>query len=235
MNMTPSRIVARRLATGFLLLVAGGSLWLAARPDSPVMATAALSPPPPLASLPAPALSTASAAGIPPDVPAEEWNQVVASLHATPDGDKDLPRVAEYLTFQHRAALWQQSKQSGAASSERAQWAHYLLDTLPAHVSRSEVTAFEARSLETELLQDSISDPAQLKQAVQQEDQRLLAAQPRPDAQTAADQQARLASYKKREAEVTAQWMAMAPASRDPKWLESQLDSARQQAFDGGN
>jgi hypothetical protein len=68
---------------------------------------------------------------------------------------------------------------------------------------------------------------------MQQEDARLTAAQPHEDSQTMADQQARLSAYKKRENEITAQWMAMAPAQRDPQWLQSQLDTARQRAFDG--
>ncbi|MDI1302675.1 MAG: hypothetical protein PSX71_12275 [bacterium] len=185
-------------------------------------------------SILAPLTLTKNSNATPPDVPEQEWQQMVAAMRATPGGESDLPRIGEYLTFQHRVALWQKMRQDGDYPAERLPLAHYLLDALPLHVSRTEVTGFEAKTLQAQLLEDLVPDAGQRQQAMNTGTKNLVDAEPKADPEVAQAQQARMSDYKKREAEITAQWQAMSPAARDPHWLETQLDAARRATLDEG-
>lgn len=171
--------------------------------------------------------ATTVIADAPPDVPAEEWHRLKAALPDTPQGRRDLQQAGEYLGYQHRLEKWQQLKGAGGDATARAALAQSLLDELPTHVARRELTAYEAQMLVQTLLQDRIDDPAVLAQAVQAELQKLQAAQPAPAPEQSAQQQARLAAYQQQEAAIVAAWQALPPAQRSQQALESQLDAAR--------
>lgn len=228
---------ARRALLRFMVwmlpftVLAGLVAWLSAgHTTAPAVRTGITTTAPAVAASAAVAsapIAPAAAPDVPLGVPADEWAQVVAAERAQPGGAQDLPRIGEYLSFQHRVARWQQLRTQGDNSPERLQLAHDLLDALPLHVGRKEVTAFEAKTLSAQFLADLVPDATQRQQAMQQETQRLEAAQPVADRKAMQQEQVRMAAYKQREAEITAQWMALAPAARDPQWLESQLDAAR--------
>jgi hypothetical protein len=195
-------------------------------PD-PRLAGMGFSPAPAHASLPADTMPVA-VPGVPRDVPPEEWQAMQDALGGTAEGRAQLPRVGAFLGFQHRVERWEALRQSAAGEVQRRALAQGLLDELPTHVHLQEITAFEANALMTGLVQDVVNDPALREQALRDVAARLNAAAPAPDAQMAA----RMAVYKRQEAVITAQWQAMDPATRDPHWLETQLDAARQGAFD---
>lgn len=174
----------------------------------------------------------ASGRGLTPaDVPEQEWQQIVAAMKAMPGGASDIPRVGEYLTFQHRVERWQAMKQAGETSAERDALARFLLAALPTHVSRAELTGFEAKTLQAQLLEELVPDVAQRQVLLTEGSKKLIAAEPKTPRMALQDSQ--MADYKQRESEITAQWNALSPAARDPHWLESQLDAARHLAFDG--
>ena len=184
-------------------------------------------------AIPAPASAqpTAAASDTPPDVPPDEWAQMKKALGATQEGRKQLPRVGAFLGFKHRAERWEALNKQGVQSAEKTQLAQQLLDDLPDHVGRGEVTGFEARALEAQLIPDAVPDTSQQQQALIAENARIEAAVPKPDPQAAS----RMAAYKQQEAAITAQWLAMPPAGRDSQWLESQLNAARERAFDAAS
>lgn len=221
------RAIHLLLSAGAAALL-GGMLWLGAATPPPAPATASVAAPlargsgavPPRPPLAVPA-------DVPPDVPADEWRRVKAALETTPEGRRELPRVAEFLSFRHRVGRWQ----AGGDVVARAALAQRLLDELPVHVARREMTGGEAQALVTALLQERYGDPAALRAAVQAQLARVQAAQPAPDAQAQAREQAALAAYRRREAAIAAQWQALPVAQRDQQWLEAQLEAARRETL----
>jgi len=226
----------RHIAIGLLAVVVGALIvrirWIDSHGDGSVAVAPATAPITLPVAPPPPLTATAAAArggDTPADVPPEEWARMQQALSATPKGRQQLPRVAAFMTFQHRAQRWEALQQQGDHSPEKTQLAQELLDDLPTHVGLGELTGFEARALEAQLLMDTVPDPTLRQQAMIDETARINAAAPQPDPQLAVQ----MAAYKQQEAAITAQWLAMAPSARDPKWLEGQLDAARRQAFDG--
>jgi len=204
--------------------------WIDTHADDAV----AEAPAPILTPTPAPPVPTSQPpmqadADNPADVPPEEWARLKKTLGATAEGRQQLQQAGQYLSFKHRAENWEALQAQGVHSAEKTRLAQQLLDDLPQHVGRGEVTGFEARALEAQLLEDTEPGANQRQQAMVAETARITAAEPQTDPQAAV----KMAAYKQQEASITAQWLAMAPSARDPKWLESQLDAARRQAFDG--
>ncbi len=164
----------------------------------------------------------------PPDVPPQEWQQVSAALSATPQGRAQLPRVGQFLGFQHRVQRWEAMHQSSVMSAQRLALAQSLMDEVPTHLSRAELTGADALALEAQLAQDIVPDPNARAAYLQTQMRALQAAQPAPDAQD----QVRLAAYKAQESVITARWLALPPAQRDPQQLTAQLDAVRHKVFD---
>lgn len=187
-----------------------------------------------LPALPRPAVGPASSvaptrADLPPrDVPADEWRKVSAALSTTPQGREQLVRVGQFLGFQHRVQRWEAMHQSSIMSAQRLALAQALMDEVPTHLSRAELTGPEALALESQLAQDIVPDPNARAAYLQTQQRALQAAQPAADAQD----QARLAAYKAQESAITARWLALPPAQRDPQQLTAQLDAARTKVFD---
>jgi hypothetical protein len=225
----------RNVVIALLAMTVAAVFWFSGSSSAAVMRS--ISPAVPDKATVLPAFSqTVPATGngvTPADVPEQEWQQIVAAMKATPGGASDIPRVGEYLTFQHRVERWQEMKRAGETSAERDALARFLLASLPTHVSRAELTGFEAKTLQAQLLEELVPDAAQRRALLVEGTKKLIAAEPGTDAQGAAMQDSQMADYKQRESEITAQWNAMSPAARDPHWLESQLDAARRLAFDG--
>jgi len=118
-------------------------------------------------------------------------------------------------------------------AAKRQALAKELLDAIPQRLENREVSAGEAQLLQATLLEELVPDPQQRQVRLQAEKQRL-AIQP-SDTDLAAQRQdaARLQEYKRREAEIIAQWQAMPVEQRDQRWLETQLDAARRSAYEG--
>jgi hypothetical protein len=164
----------------------------------------------------------------PPDVPAQEWQKVSAALSGTPQGREQQPRVGQFLGFQHRVQRWEALRQSSVMSAQRLALAQALMDEVPTHLSRAELTGPEALALESQLAQDIVPDPNARVAYLQTQMRALQAAQPAADAQD----QARLAAYKAQESVITARWLALPPAQRDAQQLTAQLDAVRAKVFD---
>lgn len=224
------------IVVAVLAVLLGGTLYFLRQETPPPEAAepSSIGPGETMPVRPVEALASGPAAtpsDVPPDVPAEEWQRMKAALAATPDGEQQLERVGRYLTYQHRARKWQASKAAGEGVAARAELAQYLLEAMPGHVARREMTAGEAQQIATALLQDRISDPAALQYAVRAQLEKVKAAQPAPDAGLQAEAQARMAAYQRQEAAIVAQWQALPEAQRDPQWLEEQLEAARRAAL----
>lgn len=162
------------------------------------------------------------------DVPSEEWQKVSAALSATPEGRQQLARVHQWLSFQHGVQRWEAMRQASAESPQRLVLAQQLMDDVPTHLSRAEITGPEALALESQLAQDIVPDPTTRVVYLQTQLRVLQTAQPNADAQD----QERLAAYKVQETAITSRWLAQPPAQRDPQRLVAQLDAVRTQVFD---
>lgn len=161
----------------------------------------------------------------------EEWSALKEALKDTPNREKEQARIVEYLRFQKQVQQWQSLRDSPNVA-QRRQLAAEVLDSIPAHLANRELNAGEAQMLQSALLEDLVPDAQQRQARAEIEKQRLVT-QP-TDAELATQQQdaANQQDYKRREAEITAQWQAMPADQRDQHWLESQLDAARRAAFD---
>lgn len=229
--------VMQGIAIGALVIAAGGMIWAGAAPSSSAAAVVepAMVParPMPATTPTAPAAAPHADLPAPADVPQAEWDRLVAALKNTPNGKKDIQQAGEYLTFQHRAEKWKQSRAAGESAEQRRALDQFLLADLPRHVERGEMTGWEATSMGGALLQDGIGDPAQLKMAEKDLQSRLIAAAPQPDPAAQRREAAQMSAYKAQEAAIVARWQAMPAGQRDQAWLEAQLDQARQQTLDG--
>ena len=205
-------------------------------PVPPAAANSAALPTPAPSALPVaipvtPDLPLAAAAGAPPaGVTAEQWRHAQHAMADHPAREAELARLADYLAFKNRADRFQALRQQpGAAGAELAELAHLLDSALPERLARREVGAGEARLLKLALLQ--VIQPDELLRS------QALAGWARSEAQLASGRQGsdpRDAQWQRRQAEATSAWLAQPEALRDPKALEAQLQTLREQIYGPG-
>lgn len=163
----------------------------------------------------------------------EEWKSLVEALKDTPNREHEQARIVEYLRFQKQFQLWQSMRDSQDAAKRQA-LAKELLEAIPQRLENREVSSGEAQLLQATLLEELVPDQQQRQVRLEAEKKRLTNIQPsETDAAAQRQDAAKLQEYKRREAEIIAQWQAMPVEQRDQRWLETQLDAARRSAYEG--
>lgn len=242
----------RRIGVAVTVVVAAllgiGAWWAGSTPaaPSPSHADASAMPPPanaePLMSAgpPAAGLVTApttphasakakgkpAAAAPPAGMSAEQWTALQDALRDHPQREAELARISAYMAFQARQTRYRELLSSGPAGQEEARAiATALLQELPAHVARGEVSGGEAVLLQQSLFDTLASDAAARVQ------QRLALRDAIPVPRDVQAQVALDARYKREEAALVREWGTRPAAQRDPTALAEALDALRQNIF----
>ena len=93
-------------------------------------------------------------------------------------------------------------------------------------IRNAEVSAGEARQIESAILELSVADEAERSERLRQWAAAELAPAAGPDP--------RQAAFERRQVEIVAAWSALPPAARDRAALERELEALRQQSFATG-
>ena len=143
-----------------------------------------------------------------------------------PDAPAELQRLRAYLEwsdalrrFREARARRRPGRGAGGAGAE-------LEQGLGERIRRAEVSAAEARQIESAILALTVADEAERSERLRQ----WAAAELAPAA--AADP--RQAAFERRQVEIVAAWSALPPAARDRAALERELEVLRQQSFAAG-
>lgn len=161
----------------------------------------------------------------------EEWTSLQEALRDTPNREQEQARIIEYLRFQKQVQMWQSLRESQDVS-KRHDIANELLNGIPDRLAKRELNAGEAMMLQAALLEDLVPDAQQRQARLQTEKQRLVTQPTEAEIAAQRQEEAMQQTYKRREAEIIAQWQAMPADQRDQRWLETQLDAARRAAYE---
>jgi hypothetical protein len=171
-------------------------------------------------------------AAVPEGMTSEQWLALQEKLKDHPQRDAEIARISEYMAFQSRLSRYRDLRtQTGAAPQAAARGlAGGLLESLPTHVARGELSAGEAALAQAALIDTLLPDAAAREQRRAQERQRLADALPVPaDLRASADANAR---FLREQAALVAAWQALPAAQRDPQQLEASIAALRQSIFD---
>jgi len=159
----------------------------------------------------------------------EEWRLLQEGLADEPNREAELQRIVAYLGFKHKVDRWMALKDQPQAA-ERTAVGQEVLDALPAHYARQEVTAAEASLLQAAIYTDLVPDASQRQPLLQAAQARLQAAQAQDEALQSRLQQdgQRAQAWKRREAEITRRFSA---GELNQEQFEKELDAARQAVF----
>jgi len=173
-----------------------------------------------------------AAVGPPEGMTAEQWQALRDSLKDHPQRDAEIARIADYMAFRARAERYRtlREQKDSSTQAEARQLATGLLDTLPAHVTRGELSAGEARLMQQALLETLLPDGAQRETRDAVERQRLANAL--PAAPDLAGSKERNARFLHEQSALVAAWQAKPAAQRDPQQLEASIAALRQSIFD---
>jgi hypothetical protein len=210
-------------------------LWPAGRSDGPVPLAPAV---PALATSPtAPGLSLATAvqvapgvevAGdVPPGISREQWAALQAELRGRPDGPAELHRLADYFAWSDALRRFREARSAGTAAADLRLLAQALDDGLSERLRRSEVTAAEARQIESAVLEAIEPDPSLRADLLE----RWTAVHLAPPA--AIDP--RQAEFERRQSVIVAAWSAQPAEARDRNALARDLEALRRQTFAPGS
>jgi hypothetical protein len=187
-----------------------------AAPRAAEAAVAAAQPPSPIAA-------TAAPSSVPPGVTSEQWAAIEAELAGRADAPAELQRLREYLGWSDALRRFRDGRAGDAATPEQLALARELEQGLGERIRRAEVSAGEARQIESALLALLVPDEAERAERVR----RWAAAELAPPA--AADP--RQETFARRQAEIVAAWSARPAAERDRAALERELEALRRQSF----
>jgi len=214
-------------------------LWPAARSGGPA-ATAPASPT--AVATPAPTttaqgLSSATAApvgpavhvtaDVPPGISPEQWAALQTQLSGRPDGLPELHRLAEYFAWTDALRRFREARRGDAAVTDLRPLAQTLDDGLAERLRRSEVTAAEARQIESAVLEAIEPDTSRRAERLE----RWSAAQLAPPAPV----DPRQAEFERRQSLLVAAWSAQPSAARDPSALARELEALRRETFAPGS
>jgi len=173
-----------------------------------------------------------AAVGPPEGMTAEQWRALRDSLKDHPQRDAEIARIADYMAFRARAERYRalRDQKDSPTQAEARQLATGLLDTLPAHVARGELSAGEARLMQQALLETLLPNGAQRETRQAVERQRLADAL--PAAPDLAGTNERNARFLREQSALVAAWQARPAAQRDPQQLEASIAALRQSIFD---
>ena len=172
--------------------------------------------------------------GRPSDFSAEDWRALKDAASTADSPQMELDRLVAYLRFQKGFSQWQ-SLRDGSDVGMRHQLAQRLLDQVPDRLKQGEITSGEAVMLQQALLGDIEPDETLRKQKFELLSAELKAVAPQPDPKQQADESARLAEYKRREAAIVADYQAKPEHDRSQVKLEEALEAARVAVYGGKN
>ena len=169
-------------------------------------------------------------AGPPEGMTAQQWLALRESLKDHPQRDAEIARVSEYMAFQSRFEHYRALRAQGASGEAAArELASGLLDALPAHAARGELSAGEAALMQQALI-DTLLPEASRAARRGLERKRLADALPVRDDLQASDE--RNARFQREQAALVARWQALPAAQRDTQALEASIAALRQSIFD---
>lgn len=168
--------------------------------------------------------------GRPADFSPEDWAALKEAMSKTANPRAELDRVVKYLRFQKGFEQWQ-TLQDGPDVATRHQLARRLIEQIPERLGQGELTMGEALLLETALWTDLEPNEELRKLRIEQAQQVLNAAAPRPDAEHQAREAAQLVEYKRREAAILADYQGKPEAQRNQAQLEEALETARRAVY----
>jgi len=179
-----------------------------------------------------PMVAHAPAAVVPEGMTAAQWLVLQESLKDHPQREAEIARISEYMAFQSRLDRYRslRAQTDSAAQASARELAGGLLDGLPTHAARGELSAAEALLVQGALIDTLLPDDAARALRRDQERKRLADALPAaPDEQATAERNAR---FLREQAALVAAWQAQPPARRDPHALEASIAALRQSIFD---
>jgi hypothetical protein len=192
-----------------------------AAPIAPV-APAAIVAPAPEPTPPPAVVATAAQAAVPPGVSSEQWAAIEAELARRPDAAAELQRLRGYLEWSDALRRFRDGG-AGATTPEQLALAREIEQGLGERVRRAEVSAAEARQIESAILALFVPDEAERAERLRQ----WAAAELAPPAPA----DPRRESFERRQAEIVAAWGAKPEEARDRAALERDLEALRRQSF----
>jgi len=186
---------------------------------NPMAASLADAPAAPAAELAASSVAAAEATdALPPGVTREQWAAIEAEVSKRPDAPAELQRLHAYLQWSDALRRFRE-----APAADRAALAATIEQGLAERIRQGEVSAGEARQIESALLALTVGDDTERVERLRQWAATELAAG------AAADP--RQAAFERRQAEIVAAWSAQPASARDPAALERELEALRRQSF----
>jgi hypothetical protein len=170
----------------------------------------------------------------PADFSQSTWDTLNAALANAPNKDQERTRVVSYLRFQRAVSKWGEMT-SGAATPERVELAHQIMDEMPVHVASGEVNPAEAMAAIAALAIDMEADQSKRAAWIESQRVRLKATETPAQAQALQAEKDKVKRFEEEKAAITSRWMSSPEASRDPATLESQLQALRERVFGVAN
>jgi len=192
-------------------------------PDSPV---GTARPFPAAAPATPPAAAPSPAADLPPGVSREQWAAIEAEVGQRPDAPAELQRLRAFLQWSDALRRFREARAGGVPDAQRLALAQELAQGLGERIRNAEVSAGEARQIESAILELSVADEAERSERLRQWAAAELAPAAGPDP--------RQAAFERRQVEIVAAGSALPPAARDRAALERELEALRQQSFATG-
>jgi hypothetical protein len=186
-------------------------------------APAAIVAPTPEPGPPAAVVAAAAEASVPPGVSSEQWASIESELMRRPDAAAELQRLRGYLEWSDALRRFRDGRAAGATTPEQLALAREIEQGLGERVRRGEVSAAEARQIESAILALFVPDEAERGERLRQ----WATAELAPPAPADPRQEA----FERRQAEIVAAWGAQPAAARDPAALERDLEALRRQSF----
>jgi hypothetical protein len=153
---------------------------------------------------------------------ARAWATIEAEVAQRPDAPAELQRLRAYLEWSDVLRRFREARDAGVPATERVALAHVLEQGLGERIHGAEVSAAEARQVESAILELTVADDAERGERLRQ----WAAAELAP---AAADP--RQAAFERRQVEIVTAWSALPPAARDRATLERELETLRRQSF----
>ena len=196
-----------------------------AAPVAPIApaAPAAIVAPAPEPGPPAAVVAVAAEPNVPPGVSPDQWAAIEAELARRPDAAAELQRLRGYLEWSDALRRFRDGRAGGPTTPEQLALAREIEQGLGERVRRAEVSAAEARQIESAILALFVPDEAERGERLRQ----WAAAELAPPAPADPRQE----SFERRQAEIVAAWGAQPAAARDRAALERDLEALRRQSF----
>ncbi len=229
-----SRWLAAAAGAAALAVLGVGAFFGAGTDDRPRVVVSA--PPPAFHAAP-PAIGDVRAAAAPvpaatsaepeppPGLSREQWAALVAEMKNRADGSAELHRLSGYFAWSDTLQRFRDARRAGAGADELRPLAQALDAGLAERLRRAEVSAGEARQIESAILAVTVADEAQRGERLQ----RWAATSFAPAAPTAPDP--RQAAFERQQGEIVAAWSALPAAARDRAALARELEAARLRSF----